>query len=258
MPAPPLKPMQPASWRRQRVDWSERLRSPKARDIGLALCDAMVGWDGGKGPPPSLDLMTAALDSGAMWVSHSAAHELGLVLPLHGEPFDLATGIWRSVRALGRSRMAWEAGRICAAMTREQAVAFRTLGLRDRSKLVRGDATYVAAKSGLPELLPVLLGLSRNEPEPSIRRHAEISSHLLDRGYLIEPSAFDGSAWDITVLCEETHPGEGKSRLSTMIKRSVVERLGPDRVAAELRRHAADFSPCSWEVDGVDMTNPNK
>jgi hypothetical protein len=210
----------------------------------------MIAWDRARGPTPNLDLLTAAIDSGAMWVSHSAAHDLGFVLPLHGDPFALATGIWGRVRALGRSRLAWEAERVCTGMTREQAVAFRTLGLRDRAKLVRGDATYVAAKSGLPELLPVLLGLSRNEPDPGIRRHAEISYHLLDRGYLLEPCADDDSACGITVLCEESHPGGDKSRLSTTVDRSVVERLGPDRVAAELRRHGADLSPCSWEADG--------
>jgi hypothetical protein len=252
MPAPPPKPTHPANWRRQRIDWSERLRSPKAREIGLALCDAMVAWDGGKGTPPGLDLLTAALDSGVMWVSHSAAHDFGFVLPLHGEPFDLAVGIWGQVRALGRSRLAWEAERVCAEMTREHAVAFHTLGLRDRSKLVRGDAAYVAGASELRELLPVLLGMSRDEPDPRVRRHAEISSQLLDRGYLLEPRTDERAAYyGITVLCEAESPDGGKSRLSTMIARSVVERFGPDRVAAELRRHAADLSLCSWESDGA-------
>lgn len=246
MPRTPLQPNHPNNWRSSRAEFGDRIRSPHARETGLALCDAMISWDGGRGPIPSLGLLTAAINSGAMWVSHSAAHDLGFILPLHGDPFELAVGVWRGVRALGRSRLAWEADRVCVAMDRDQAVAFRTLGLQDRSKLVRGDAAYVAAKCGLRELLPVLHDLARSDPIAEIRQTADLSAHLLDRGYRLTPTPADDRYCDITILCELG------GRFGTSVDRSVVETLGIDRVIDEVRRHAIDLSPYSWETEAED------
>ncbi|QKK07589.1 MAG: hypothetical protein HND58_05025 [Planctomycetota bacterium] len=248
MPRPPIHP---GSWHRTRADFQRRIRSPKAREIGLAFCDAMIAWQQTGGPTPSLDLLSAAIDSGSSPVSHNAAHQLGAILPHHAprsDAFNLAADIWRRTRALGRSRMAWEADSICAAMTRAQAVQFRKLGLHDRSKRVRGDAAYVAAKCGLRELLPELLTMTSADPDPNVRHHSEISFHLLDRGYLIKPFAYDAANYDeITVLCTNRDATLGTLRMTVFVKRSVVESLGIDEVVAQLRRHEADLSPLPWD-----------
>lgn len=70
---------------------------------------------------------------------------------------------------------------------------------------------------------------------------------------MIAPRTDEDSPYDkITVLCEAGYPGGGKCRLSTGVPRTVLERLGLERVAVELRRHAVDLSPCSWDSDEAE------
>lgn len=220
------------------------LRNPDSIAAGDALCEAMVRWRR-ESALPATSLMVDALNSSGFWIRNDGALAVAETLLAHEDPKAILTNLWNASRAPGRGRLAWNAKEITAGLPTETCVWFRTLGLTDRSKLVRGEAAYRAATSGLHDLLPALREMADSDPVPDLRETALRSWHLIKDGYRLEPeNGFGLDGYDIWYLAKGRHI---RGRTCTFVSAQTVENLGIERILMELHRFDEDLTPYSWD-----------
>ncbi len=231
----------PRDWATTRDGLAATIKNAEARSVGIALCDAML--DEG---PTRIAAIADALMSSSRSIAHNGACALAEVLPDLPNPYEQVLSIWNSVPALGRTRIAWEADAINRGTTREQNIHLRTLAMTDCAVQVRRDSVFVAARCNLTELAPLLKQLAESDSDRLVRSAANESHDLLTQGYRVTPKlAPHHDTYRLVRLTSRNLRGHGRSYSS--IKREVWDRLGPERVIAELDRCDEDLTQPSWE-----------
>lgn len=212
-----------------------RIKRADVRQVGLALCDAMVEWNGGEGPLPEIELIRTALRQGSRVLNEVAAVALALSLRGHGNAAATLTQVFRTVPAEARaSLLGW--GR--SNLQREEQVDFMRMALQDRSSLVRLNAASTAAAWRLAELAPMIEALREREKQANAREFLVMCASLARFGYWVESEDEDG--------VEMTVDGEGHRTWLT-VPRCAVDEYGVEGVAKIIQTHTV--GPYPWDRD---------
>ncbi len=153
------------------------------REVGFAVCKAMVAWNGGAGPVPDMALFRTAFSQGSKVLDYVAATALGMVVRGRPEALDTVLEVFRSVCARARCAILWNCP---AKLSRSEHVEFVTEALRDRSRLVRLEAVWEVAWARLAELIPLLETMAASEADDETRRLLERCGAMARDGYVVE------------------------------------------------------------------------
>jgi|GEM_PF-3229810 len=221
--------------------WPTEIRNAAALAAALALSRAMIAWRDG-GPPAPLDIIKEALNASNAELCRTAVGTLPRVIHAREHPYDTLISLWESVRAPARAAMAWRASMICQNLTEAEQLDFRTRGLRDRSKVVRGHAASNAGTSLFAPALPLLQDIAANDPDKCVRGDAELARDLIDHGYHILKDDDDSDCVSFVVL---SHTCLGIGTCYVGVSRAEVDRIGLEAAIArkkeEIDEESRDF-----------------
>jgi hypothetical protein len=191
----------PNNWTRGFRRDIQTIARADVRASGLALCDAMVAWQDGRGPRPSRGLIADALRLNSRALTPAAAIALALLLEDEPDAQQAIEAVFDNAPALARAQLVqfvqWPQcvpNRVLAGLT-ERA-------LEDRSRLVRTAAVYLAERLRLRRVLPRLIALREQAGPGDLADHIGYAIANIEHGYYAKRES-DGKQWHIVLATKD-------------------------------------------------------